>query len=314
MPAFVLIALLAAGPSRPWLEEARDQIGRLEFSQALEGLQVARKAPSLEPQVLREIDELRAYCLVALGKWRDAEALWSAILKADPMAAPNRNFASPKVLRVYEQAKNALFPKDFVRLERTSVEGDRVRVSLLDPWAQTLEVVLLTRGGEPTWREERMQAEASGFTAALPQKGRVEYYVEARSAGGVVAHLGTAAEPMVRPAASVSLTPVEPPRTATAPTPAVSQPTDADAGRGLRRAVGFTALGLALASAGIATWLAITGHQLRLAARDDSKPPGDFAATALQAENDGVLRQTWAIGLFIGAGVSAAGGALTLAW
>lgn len=311
MPALLLMGLLCAGPSRPWLEEARDQIARLEFAQALDGLQVARQAPSLEPQVLREIDELRAYCLVALGRWQDSEALWSAMLKADPMAVPNRNFASPKVLRVYEQAKKALFPSDFVQLQPISVDGERVRVKLLDPWAQTTEVVLLVRGSEPAFRDVRMQVEPPGYLASLPEKGRIEYYVEARNGAVVLARFGTAADPMVRPAAAVSLTPVEKPTSTTVPTAVTST---IDSGKGVRRTVGFIGLGLALASAGVATWLAISGHQLRLAARDESKPPGDFAATAIQAEKDGTLRQSWAIGLFIGAGVSAAGGALALAW
>jgi hypothetical protein len=315
----LVVSLLSASPSRPWLEEAKEQVTRLEFAQALERLEVARRAPSLEPEVVREVDELRAYCLVALGKWKEAEALWASILKAAPMAEPSRSFSSPKVLRVYEQAKKQVFPRDFVALEPVEGAGALVRVRVVDPWRRATGVFLVFSDGSG-WSEVAMSPDEGLASATLPERGRRGFYVEARGPTGVVASLGSAGSPLSRaPEQAVALTPradaaSTPPTTPHEPGPAAVTTRATTPGATLRAVLGVTALSLAVVSAGLATWLAISGHQLRLAARDESKPPGDFASTAIAAERDGMTRQSWAIGLFIGSGVAAIGGSLLLAW
>lgn len=305
-----MVALLSTGASRPWLDEAKEQVARLEFSQALSRLEVARKAPSLEPEVVREVDELRAYCLVALGRWKEAEALWSAILKSDPMAVPDAAFSSPKVMRVYEQAKKALFPSTFITLEPQSSSESLVRLRVVDPWGLATGVFLVLRENA-TWKELAMTRDGAFAWAELPTASRVEFYVEARGAQGVLASWGRATEPHLRegPARPPALVSPNGPSAPAAVVTIESRPT-----RTLQHVLGFVTLGLGLVASGVATWLAISGHQLRLAARDESKPPGDFASTAIAAEQEGMLRQSWAIGLFIGSGVAGVGGGLLLAW
>ncbi len=314
MPLLVVMLSLSVGAARPWLEEAKASMANLEFTEALARLEVARQAPSLEPAVLREVDELRAYCLVALGKWSEAEALWVQLLRADPMTTPAKSLASPKVLRVFDQAKRQLFPKSFVALEQVEPAaspvggaGDRVRVRLVDPWAAVTSVVLLTRGANEAFRPTELTREEGFATGSFPA-GTVAWYLEARGATGVMARIGSPEAPKVRD--EPTLVPARVPERG----PQVTLPTTPSGAPGVRTVVGIGVLGLGVIGAGIASWLAVSGHQLRLAARDPSKPPGDFASTALAADRDGVSRQGWAVGLFIGAGLAVAGGVLTLVW
>ena len=308
MHVLLFVALLSAGASRPWLDEAKEQMARLEFAQALSRLELARQAPSLEPTVVREVDELRAYCLVALGRWKEAEALWSAILKADPMAVPEPTYSSPKVMRVYEQAKKALFPKTAITLEPMSTSDSLVRLRVVDPWVLVTVVLLMIRTADG-WREVAMARDGAFASVELPGSERLEYYVEARGAEGVLARWGRATEPHVREGVRALQKPSPP-----APEAPASPANDGRQRTTVQQILGIAILGAGLVATGIATWLAITGHQLRLSARDSSKPPGDFASTAIAADQQGMLRQTWAIGLFIGSGVAGVGGSLLLVW
>jgi hypothetical protein len=132
---------------------------------------------------------------------------------------------------------------------------------------------------------------------------KLEWYVEARGADDAVKwSLASRAEPRVE---NVPLIDAQP-KTVEAP---VAPPPTTPA----RRVVGFVLAGSAVLAAGLASGLQVAGFNLRQSARDRLRPPGDYAFTARQAEHDGIAQQTWALGLFIGAGVTLAVG-LVLAW
>lgn len=290
---------LTAQPSSPWLDEARVLVGNLRFADAIAQLEVARQVTSVTPAELRAVLELLAYCQVAEGRREAAEATYTSMLQADPSLELSRESSSPKVLEVLEAAKQRLFPPDYVRLEEQPSPAGWAALTLIDPWKQVRAVTLFERRDGGQWRETVLtESQGHVFRIALTVTGQLEWYVEARGEAGAVAHVATRAEPrLLKVAAAV-------PAVVIAPAPKTSQGA---------RVAGFVVLGLGLALGAVATGLEVGGWNLRQAARDRSRAPGDFADTARTAERDGVTQQTWATGLFIGAGATAATG-VVLAW
>ncbi len=290
---------LAAQPSSPWLDEARVLVEQLRFADAIGRLEVARQVRSLEPDELRQVLELLAYCQVAEGRRDAAEATYTTMLQADPWMQLK---SSPKVMEAFEAAKTRLFPADYVRLEQKAAPSGFAAFTLIDPWNQVREVVLFERRDSGAWSETDLTEEAGHayrFPVSLAGEEQLEWYVEARAETGVAAHVATRENPRVLKIAR------QEPIAVIAPPPPKMMPAS--------RVAGIVVLGLGLAAGAVATGLAISGSNLRQAARDPSRAPGDFADTARMAEGEGQQQQTWATGLFIGAGASVALG-VVLVW
>lgn len=300
----VLTMVLVAAPSGAWLEEAHGLVKELRFSEALARLDIARRTPSLTPEVLREVLELSAYCQIAEGQWSAAEATWTELLRTMPTAEPTAALSSPKVLKVYGKAKSTLYPPDYVRLEERDAPIGILRVALVDPWKSVSTIVLRSRA-QDQWVDLPLKKDGDVWGFSRPDsRTRLEWYVEARNANGQpVAHLATAALPRVWDALEpLPVTPPKPQLSTVAPSP--QHPT---------RLAGFVTLGVGVALAAVATGLQVSGVGKRQAARNPNQPPGDYAATALAAENAGISEQRWSAGLFGGAGLCLAVG-VALAW
>lgn len=298
LSALVLCAV-AVAPDNPYLVEARALAADLRFADAITRLEVARTVPSLDEAQRREVLELLARCQVAEGRRADAAATFSALLEAEPGFALDREATSPKILEVFDEAKAALYPEDFVRLEDAPAPVGLVRVRVVDPWSrvQRLERHERRDGGAWTVQDVERQGALASFPLVLSRGGTVDWYVVARDAdGAMVAHLGDAERPR-----SVSTAKVDAVARTEAATPT-------------RRWVGWALVGVAVVSAGVATGLQVNGWNQRQAARDASQPPGDWADTARAAEASGVAQTTTATGLFIGAGLLGLAGAGVLAW
>lgn len=292
---------LAAQPSSPWLDEARVLVEQLRFADAIARLEVARQVRSLEPSERRAVLELLAYCQVAEGRREAAEATYTQMLQADPWLQLERESSSPKVLEAFEAAKTRLFPQDYVRLEQQTSAPGVAALTLIDPWGQVRAVTLFERRDGGEWKETVLSEEpghAYRFPLIVSGDGQLEWYVEATGETATVAHVATRAAPRVLKVAK------QVPVSIIAPAP---KETPAS------RVVGFVVMGLGVAAAAVATGLAVGGSNLRVAARDRTRAPGDFADTALRADRDGQTQQTWATGLFIGAGATITTG-VVLAW
>lgn len=307
MLALAAAIVLMAQPANPWRDEARALMSQLKFAEAIERLEIARKVRGLDDGEQKSILELLAYCQIAEGQRDAASATFIALLELDPAAELSREVASPKVSEVFDAAKRAHFPEGYVRLEeRVSARGS-VLVRLIDPWRQVARVVLVQRRNEGEWESSVLDGKRNEFVFPLVVAlgGQLEWYVEARGADDEVKwSLASRAEPRVE---KVPLIDAQPSTLTAAPVvaPPVNMPG--------RRVAGFVLAGAAVLTLGIASGLQVAGFNLRQAARDRLRPPGDFAFTALQAEADGIAQQTWALGLMIGAGLTLTLG-VVLAW
>jgi hypothetical protein len=295
------LALVVSQPPSPWLAEARELMRGLRFAEAAQRLEVARQVPSLQPEERQLALELLGYCHVALGQREKADAAYVALLREAPQAELTAEYASPKVQEAFDAAKRSLYPPDYVLLESRPAAPGRGVVALVDPWKLVEAVAVARRLDGGPWELETLEPAATlGFALVAPAGARLEWYVEARRRDGSSTSLGSAVEP--RLALGPELFVTAPPEVTTA---ADSTPP--------RRVAGIVVLVASVVAASFAAGLHINGWNQRLAARDRTRPPGDYADTALAAERDGATQQAWGTGLFIGAGVGAAAG-VVLAW
>ncbi len=290
---------LSAQPASPWLDEARVLVEQLRFADAIGRLEVARQVLSLESEELRQVLELLAYCQVAEGRRDAAEATYTTMLQADPWMQLK---SSPKVMEAFEAAKTRLFPADYVRLEQKVAAPGFAAFTLIDPWIRVRAVILFERRDAGQW-EQTVLTEETGhayrFPSSVTGEEQLAWYVEAHTETAVAAHVASRETPRVLKGARQ-----EPLAVIAPPLPKVMPAS---------RVAGIVVLSLGVAIGAVATGLAVGGSGLRQAAREPSRAPGDFADTARIAEREGQQQQTWATGLFIGAGAGVATG-VVLVW
>lgn len=303
MLALVAALVLSAQPSNTWLEEARALIAQLKFGEALQRLEVARQVPGLDTAAKQSILEFMAYCQVAEGKRDDAERTFTELLDLDAAAELSSDVSSPKVTEAFEAARRKHFPSDYVKLFESPAPVGRAQLELVDPWKKVTRVVLHQRRDEGQWAEQVLEGQRGrySFPLVVAVGSQLEWFVEAvNGADLMVSSVGSVDAPKV----------IRVPRIEQE---AQRQVEPAASAGSAKRVVGVVALGVGVALAAVATGLQVGSWNQRLAARDASRPPGDFAATALEAERSALVQQNWAIGLFIAGGVTAGAG-LVLVW
>ena len=167
------LALLTVVPSgaafaQDALEEAKAQYAAAAYEDALSTLtRVGGAAPAKRV----EVEQYRAFCLIALGRTEDAERAIAALVAADPTYVPSQSVASPKVLsivgdmrkkelpaiarRLFEDGRAAFKEKDTARAHR---QFDLLLQILNDPAMK----------GRPETEDVRVLAEGFVTLAAAP--------------------------------------------------------------------------------------------------------------------------------------------------
>lgn len=294
---WLVTLLLLAQPANPWLDEARARADALDFAGAIERLSVARTVPGLSASQQQELLELLARCQVAEGLRADADNTWAELLKANPGYEPNAATTSPKIVESFEAVKKRLFPPSWVRLEEVEATVGRAAFRLVDPWHLVSSVQLSQRLDGGPWQTSTLSAQGVdySFPVVVNAGSTLEWYLEALGRETVLARSADAQVPHVVSVPALVVAPV------------VIKST-------VRPVLGWVLVGAAVVAAGVGTGLQVNGWSMRLAARDASQPPGDWADTAQAAEKTGRSQTTWATGLFIGAGVLGLAGTGVLAW
>ncbi|MFP2933336.1 hypothetical protein ACLESO_50955, partial [Pyxidicoccus sp. 3LG] len=148
----LLVVLGQAAPANPYLEQARARYEALRFSEAVELLELAERAPSSTRAQHLDILELRARCELAEGRRQEAEATYERMLMLDPRAEPPADL-SPKILETFQAVKARLFPAGYAALKQLPAAEGLVRVEVVDPWRRVDAVVLHWRGPrDADWR------------------------------------------------------------------------------------------------------------------------------------------------------------------
>jgi TonB family protein len=155
MKTVVIVSLLyaaaanaAAGQYDP-LQTARDMYASAAYEEAL-GELTRVKSSVTTPDATREMDQYRAFCLVALGRTAEAEELAESLIRKDPMMTIDRQDVSPRIEAMFETVRKRVLPQ----LIRDEYRTARSLVSQKSPDAESH----LTRVG-------RMLAEAEKIGA-----------------------------------------------------------------------------------------------------------------------------------------------------
>jgi TonB family protein len=164
--AFVLLTALGTLPAsaaQDTLEEAKAQYAAASYEEALSTLTRVASGP-VASRV--ELEQYRAFCLLALGKTAEAERAIAALVAADPMYVPSSSVASPKVLSIVAEMRK----KELPGVARRLLDDGRVAYKEKDfPRAQrnfdVLRKVLDDASMKGRPETEDLRAIADGFAA-----------------------------------------------------------------------------------------------------------------------------------------------------
>ena len=95
-----------SGEEHPNVQKARDEIRAVEYSRALELLEVALQAGGNDKSALVDVHRMLADSYVILGKNAEAKTEYKELLALEPSTTLGR--ISPKFLRVFSEAKKEL--------------------------------------------------------------------------------------------------------------------------------------------------------------------------------------------------------------
>ena len=112
--AIVLLVCAVAAPAWAGQEDplrtARDLYASAAYEEALSELTRVRSGAAATGPA-READAYRAFCLVALGRNSEAEAVAEALVRRDPMAAIDLHDASPRIVEMFASVRRRMLPQ-----------------------------------------------------------------------------------------------------------------------------------------------------------------------------------------------------------
>jgi TonB family protein len=119
----LLIAAGAALTGQDLLSAAKDQYASAAYEDALSTLN--RLDASVAPEVARQADEYRAFCLYALGRTGEAESVAESLIRKEPLVRLEAADASPRLESMFSDVRKRLLPsliRDRYRSARAAVD------------------------------------------------------------------------------------------------------------------------------------------------------------------------------------------------
>jgi hypothetical protein len=128
MRALVIVgSMLVAGgaglSAQDPLSAARDMYASAAYEDALSTL--SRFDGATTPDIARQADEYRAFCLYALGRTREAESIAESIIRREPLARLDAADASPRLELMFTEVRKRLLPsliRDRFRVARSALD------------------------------------------------------------------------------------------------------------------------------------------------------------------------------------------------
>jgi len=119
----LLIAAAATVSGQDLLSAAKDQYASAAYEDALSTLN--RLDGSVGPDVARQADEYRAFCLYALGRTGEAESVAESLIRKEPLVRLEAADASPRLESMFSGVRKRLLPsliRDRYRVARAAVD------------------------------------------------------------------------------------------------------------------------------------------------------------------------------------------------
>jgi tetratricopeptide (TPR) repeat protein len=276
MVSLVLFALVA----HPAFDEGQRAFEALDFRKASAELRRAVDDTSTLEEKCRALD-LLAQSLLALGREEEAQQTFLNLLSIDPHF-PNPS-AAPKVVGVFLQVKQRLYPPPSVQIVEKASEKASAMVTVVDPWHLVADVRLVSAAGD----EQRQKLERG---AAL----KVDAGQRLEALGSTNLLLAKWSLPLLSPTLAS----------------ATAQPSINTVERaGRPKTAGWIVVGVSAA-------VALAGGLLLASSFSDAGAgaQGRTASELSRANNDIRNRATWGNGLVAAGAVGLSTGAVLLVW
>lgn len=137
----VLTSAMLAGPVRAQdsLSAAKELYASAAYDEALSALD--RLKAGAPAAVTVELDQYRAFCLFALGRTREAEAVAESVVRADPLVELHAGDTSPRIVALFTDLQKRVLPG----LVRERYRTARASMEVADPEATRAELTLVQR-------------------------------------------------------------------------------------------------------------------------------------------------------------------------
>lgn len=143
---FVTVAAQAGLGAQDSLTAAKDLYASAAYEDALSTLTRLTEA-STAPDIARQVDEYRAFCLYALGRTGEAESVAESIIRREPLMTLDAADASPRLEMLFSNVRKRLLPaliRDRFRTARSAL--DKKDLSAAEP--QLVEARLMITEAE----------------------------------------------------------------------------------------------------------------------------------------------------------------------
>jgi TonB-like protein len=107
------------------LTAAKDQYASAAYEDALSTLTRLTGSGGAAPDIARQVDEYRAFCLYALGRTGEAESVAESIIRKEPMTKLDTADASPRLEMMFSNVRKRLLPsliRERFRTARTALD------------------------------------------------------------------------------------------------------------------------------------------------------------------------------------------------
>jgi len=121
----LLVAAQAGLGAQDSLTAAKDLYASAAYEDALSTLTRLTSSGGAAPDIARQVDEYRAFCLYALGRTAEAETVAEAIIRREPMTKLDAADVSPRLETMFANVRKRLLPsliRERFRTARTALD------------------------------------------------------------------------------------------------------------------------------------------------------------------------------------------------
>jgi TonB family protein len=215
----VLVATQVGLGAQDSLSAAKDLYASAAYEDALSTLTRLTEGGGAAPDIARQVDEYRAFCLYALGRTDEAESVAETMIRRDPMMKLDSPDVSPRLELMFSTVRKRLLPsliRERFKTARTALE----QKNLKEAEPQLAEAKLMIADAEKLAIKDEGLADLSVLVDGFLQLVRSTADQRQATAQPAAANIPQESPAVMAPAAPASGATPAPRRTEAAPAPA----------------------------------------------------------------------------------------------
>jgi TonB family protein len=126
--ALIWTAALPAAATEDALTTAKNLYASAAYEDALATLSRAAEAKTEPPDIARQIDKYRAFCLYALGRLQEGDVVVESLVRSDPSLQLNADEVSPRLAARFTNVRKRLLPsliRDSYRAGKSALDAKK---------------------------------------------------------------------------------------------------------------------------------------------------------------------------------------------